>query len=112
MLRNFPQRAREEVLREIEYCVPIFAGKVHSVSIKHRRLARIFASITQNRRIVPERTMYLAPYFVPTMAKAVEIFLGKETVREYESAAEIYRQVLVAYLKQDLGLSTFEKVGE
>jgi len=105
MLRDFPQRAREEVLREIEYCIPIFAEKVHSVSIRYPKLTRIFANVLQNRRVVPKRTMYLAPYFLPTMAKSIEIFLGKETIREYESAAEIYRQLLVAYLKQDLGMS-------
>ena len=89
-------------MREIDYFLPIFAEKVHSVSIRYPKLTRMFANVLQNRRIVPERTMYLAPYFLPTMARAVGILLGKEMMREYELATKIYEQLLVAYLKQDL----------
>jgi len=102
MLDNFQQRAREEVLREIEYCLPIFSEKVHSVSMRYPKLRQISENVLQNRRIVPKRIMYLAPYFLPILAKAVRILLGEERTGEYEAAAKIYQQLLIAYLKQDL----------
>lgn len=89
-------------MREIEYCLPIFAGKVHSVSMRYPRLRGILENVLQNRRIVPKRAMYLGPYFLPAIAKSVGILLGKEKMREYEAAAKIYRQLLIAYLKRDL----------
>jgi hypothetical protein len=95
---------REEAWREIEYCVPLLTERVHSISIKHRRLTRIFQSVLQNRRIVPRRSMYVVPYFIPIMAKVVEISLGREKAREYETAAQVYRQLLVAYLRQDMAV--------
>ena len=82
--------------------VPILTERVHYISIKHTRLTRIFQSVLLNRRIVPRRSMRLAPYFIPIIATAVKISLGKEKVREYETAAQIYRGLLVAYLRQDV----------
>ena len=109
MLDNFQQRAREEVMREVEYCIPIFSGKVYSVSMRYPKLIHTFENVLQNKRIVPKRMMYLAPYFLPAMAKAVGVLLGKEKMREYETAARIYQQLLVAYLKQDLETLTSKK---
>jgi len=109
MLDNFQQRAREEVLREITYCVPICAEKVRSVSMRHPKLTRIFEHVLRNRKIVPKRIMYLAPYFLPTLAKAVWVWLGDERMGEYEAAAQIYQQLLIAYLKQDLQALTLSK---
>jgi hypothetical protein len=109
MLDDFQQRAREEVLREIEYCLPICAEKIRSVSMRHPKLTRILEHVLQNRRIVPKRIMYLAPYFLPTLAKAVWILLGEERMGEYEAAAKIYQQLLIAYLKQDLQALTLSK---
>jgi len=108
-LDNFSQRAREEVLREIDYCLPIFAEKVHSVSTRYPKLTRVFANVLQNRRIVPKRAMYLAPFFLPTIARTVGILLGREKMREYETAAKIYQQLLVAYMKQDLEVLTLRR---
>jgi len=53
--------------------------------------------------------MYLAPYFLPTLAKAVWVWLGDERMGEYEAAAQIYQQLLIAYLKQDLRALTLSK---
>ena len=112
MLSNFPQRARTEAFREIEYCIPIFSIKVYSVSMRYPKLMRPFKNVLKNKRTVPKRMMYLAPYFLPAMAKAVGVLLGKEKMREYETAVRIYQQFLVAYLKQDLKTLTVQKVGE
>ncbi|HKZ40020.1 MAG TPA: hypothetical protein VJ044_03610 [Candidatus Hodarchaeales archaeon] len=109
MLDDFQQRVREEVLKEIEYCLPIFSEKVHSVSIRYPKLRQISENVLQNRRIVPKWIMYLAPYFLPTLAKAVWILLGDEKMEEYEAAAKIYQQLLIAYLKQDLQTLTLSK---
>ena len=103
MLHNLATRAREEVLIEIEHCIPILAQSVQSVSMRYPRLTGIFANVLQNRRIVPKSTMHLAPYVLPAIAKSVEVLLGRQKMREYERTAEIYQQLLVAYLKQDLG---------
>jgi len=109
MLDHFSQRAREEIMREIEYCIPIFSGKVYSVSMRYPKLRQAFENVLQNKRIAPKRMMYLAPYFLPAMAKAVAVLLGKEKMREYETAARVYQQLLVVYLKQDLEVLTFSK---
>ena len=93
---------REEAWREIEYSIPILTERVHSLSIKHRRLTRIFQSVLQNRRIIPRRSMYVVPYSIHIMAKVVEIALGREKARDYETAAQVYRQLLVAYLRRDI----------
>jgi hypothetical protein len=106
MFRDLPERARAEAWRMIEYCVPILTDRVHSVAFKYPRLTRIFQDVLRNRRIVPRRSMHLLPYFIPFIATAVEVSLGKEKVREYETAAQIYRQMLVDYLKQDMAVLT------
>lgn len=102
MFSNFPRRARAEAFREIEYCIPIFALKIHLVSMRHPNLRRTFELVLQNRRIVPKSMMRIAPYFIPVSTKVVSILLGRELMSEYEEGAQLYRQLLVDYLKQDL----------
>jgi len=102
MLSNFPQRARAEAFREIEYCIPIFAVRIHLASMRHPKLRRVFELVLQNRRIVPKSMMCVAPYLIPVSAKVVSILLGRELMSQYEEGAKIYRQLLVDYLKQDL----------
>jgi len=77
--------------------------------MRYPKLRQTFQKVLQNKRIVPKRMMYLAPYFLPAMAKAVGVLLGKEKMREYETAARIDQQLLVAYLKQDLKTLTSKK---
>ncbi len=102
MLENFSRRARDEAFREIEYCIPILAEKLQSVSMRHPKLKRTFEHVLKNERIVPRRMMWIAPYFLPVLARSVRILLGKEKMRQYETEVEIYRQLLLAYLKQDV----------
>jgi hypothetical protein len=102
MLSNFLQKARAETFREFEYCIPIFAARINSVSMQHPRLRRAFELVLQNRRMIPKSTMCIASYFIPVSTKVVSILLGRELMRQYEVGAQIYRQLLVDYLKQDL----------
>ncbi|MGO9644486.1 MAG: hypothetical protein ACLPY5_07035 [Candidatus Bathyarchaeia archaeon] len=102
MLSDFPQKARAEAFSEIEYCIPIFAAKIHLISMRHPKLRRTIELVLQNRRIVPKSMMCIAPYFIPLSTKVVSILLGRETMRQYEKTTNIYRHLLVDYLKQDL----------
>lgn len=102
MLSNFPQRVRAEAFREIEYCIPIFAAKIHLVSMRHPRLTRMFELVLRNRRMIPESMMSVAPFLFPVSTKVVSTLLGRELMSQYEEEAKTYRQLLVDYLKQDL----------